>query len=149
MLRDFYSDVYRENNEIKHRVWDKSRIPTYNQFYYWFKKSQDIKKDIILRESTKELNLKYRPLTSNSTMETDGPGTRFQIDATIADIYLVSSLNKKRIIGRPIVYAIIDVFSRLITGIYVGLEGPSWVGAMMALDNMISDKVEFCEQYVG
>lgn len=147
MLRDFYSDVYKENNEIKHRVWDQSRIPTYDQFYYWFKKSQDIKKDIILRESTKELNLKYRPLTSNSTMETDGPGTRFQIDATIADIYLVSSLNKKRIIGRPIVYAIIDVFSRLITGIYVGLEGPSWVGAMMALDNMISDKVEFCKHY--
>lgn len=147
MLRDFYSDIFKEDNKIKHKVWDKSRIPTYNQFYYWFKKSEDVKKDIIFRESKKEFNLKNRELLSNSKQETDGPGTRFQIDATIADIYLVSSLNRNRIIGRPVVYAIIDVFSRLITGIYVGLEGPSWVGAMMALDNMVEDKVEYCKKY--
>ncbi|NFO46723.1 DDE-type integrase/transposase/recombinase [Clostridium botulinum] len=147
MLRDFYSDSYIENSEIKHKVWNKSRIPTYQQFYYWFRKTKNIQKDIIFRESEKEFNLKHRELLSNSKQETDGPGTRFQVDATIADIYLVSSLNRNRVIGRPIVYAIIDVFSRLITGIYVGLEGPSWIGAMMALDNMISDKVEYCSNY--
>ncbi|GAA0758999.1 transposase [Clostridium sartagoforme] len=147
MLRDFYSNIFKEDNEIKYKVWDESRIPTYNQFYYWFKKSEDIKRDIIFRESKKEFNLKNRELLSNSKQETDGPGTRFQIDATIADIYLVSSLNRNRIIGRPVVYAIIDVFSRLITGIYIGLEGPSWMGAMMALDNMVEDKVEYCKKY--
>ena len=110
MLRDFYSDTYKENNEIKHIVWDNERIPKYNQFYYWFKKSEDVKKDITLRDSDKEFNLKYRPLLSNSTIETDGPGTRYQIDATIADVYLVSSLNTKKIIGRPIVYSVIDVY---------------------------------------
>jgi hypothetical protein len=147
MLRDFYSDTYKEDNIVRHKIWDKSRIPTYNQFYYWAKKTENIQKDIVLRESEKEFNLKYRELLSNSKQETDGPGTRFQVDATIADVYLVSSLNRNRVIGRPIVYAIIDVFSRLITGIYVGLEGPSWVGAMMALDNMIADKVEYCKEY--
>lgn len=147
MLRDFYSDIYKEDNNIKHRVWDESRIPTYGQFYYWFKKSEDVKKDIVLRESDKSFNLNNRPLLSNSAFETDGPGTRFQVDATIADVYLVSSLNRNRVIGRPIVYAIIDVFSRLVTGIYVGLEGPSWIGAMMALDNMVANKVEFCSVY--
>ncbi len=147
MLSDFYSDIYKEDNETKHKVWDKSRIPTYNQFYYWFKKDENIKKDITFRESEKEFNLKHREILSNSKQETDGPGTRFQVDATISDVYVVSSLNRNRVIGRPIVYAIIDVYSRLITGIYVGLEGPSWVGAMMALDNMICDKVEFCKKY--
>lgn len=147
MLRDFYSDTYKKESTIEHKVWDKSRIPTYNQFYYWFKKTENTQKDIIFRESEKEFNLKHRALLSNSKQETDGPGTRFQVDATIADIYLVSSLNRNRVIGRPIIYAIIDVFSRLVTGIYVGLEGPSWVGAMMALDNMISDKVEYCKKY--
>ncbi|WP_394870504.1 Mu transposase C-terminal domain-containing protein [Clostridium butyricum] len=147
VLRDFYSDIYYENNELKHRVWNKKRIPTYNQFYYWFKKNEDIKKDIIFRESEKEFDLTRRELLSNSKQETDGPGTRFQVDATIADVYLVSSLNRHRVIGRPVIYAIIDVFSRLVTGIYVGLEGPSWLGAMMALDNMICDKVEFCKKY--
>lgn len=147
MLRDFYSDRYVENDEVKHKVWDKGRIPTYNQFYYWFKRNEDIKKDISFRDSEKAFDLTHRELLSNSKQETDGPGTRFQVDATIADIYLVSSLNRNRVIGRPVLYAIIDVYSRMITGIYVGLEGPSWLGAMMALDNMVCDKVEFCKKY--
>ncbi|MBY6790524.1 DDE-type integrase/transposase/recombinase [Clostridium botulinum] len=147
MLRDFYSDSYVEENQIKHKVWDSSRIPTYQQFYYWFKKDENIKKDITFRDSEKEFNLNNREILSNSKQETDGPGTRFQVDATIADVYIVSSLNRNRVIGRPIVYAIIDVYSRIITGIYVGLEGPSWIGAMMALDNMICNKVEFCKEY--
>ncbi|GFZ33809.1 hypothetical protein CSC2_43350 [Clostridium zeae] len=147
MLRDFYSDPYKEAGELKYRVWDNGRIPTYDQFYYWFRKNQDVKMDISFRESEKEFNLKERSLLSNSAIETDGPGTRFQVDATIGDIYLVSSLNRSRIIGRPVIYALIDVYSRLITGVYVGLEGPSWLGAMMALDNMLADKVQFCKSY--
>lgn len=148
ILKDFFSDRYKDKDgEIKCQVWDKSRIPTYDQFYYWFKKLENPKKDVTFRESAKDFELKYRPILSNSTIETNGPGTRFQIDATIADIYLVSSLDRNRIIGRPVVYAVIDVFSRLVTGIYVGLEGPSWVGAMMALDNMMTDKIGFCRRY--
>lgn len=147
ILRDFYSDRYKENGEIQYRIWESNRIPSYHQFYYWFKKLEDPKKDIEFRKSAKEYELKHRPLLSNSKVETNGPGTRFQIDATIADIYLVSAFDVNRIIGRPVVYAIVDVYSRIITGIYVGLEGPSWLGAMMALDNMVADKVEFCKQY--
>ena len=132
---------------MKYSVWDASIIPSYNQFYYWFKKYEDPQLDISMRKSKKEFELKHRPILSNSTQEADGPGTRFQVDATIADIYLVSSFNRSLIIGRPVVYGIIDVYSRLFTGVYVGLEGPSWIGAMMALDNMITDKVAFCAEH--
>ncbi|MED3822550.1 DDE-type integrase/transposase/recombinase [Priestia flexa] len=147
LLREFYSDKYDEGEGLKYKIWDDSRIPTYHQFYYWFKKLEDPQLDFQLRHSQKEFELKHRPILSNSTLETDGPGTRFQVDATIADVYLVSSFDRNLIIGRPIVYGVIDVYSRLLTGIYVGLEGPSWVGAMMALDNMVTDKVAFCATY--
>ncbi|MGE7114171.1 Mu transposase C-terminal domain-containing protein [Lysinibacillus sp. NPDC047702] len=147
VLRDFYSNRYKENGEFHYRIWESNRIPSYHQFYYWFKKLEDPKKDIEFRKSAKQYELKHRPILSNSKIETNGPGIRFQIDATIADIYLVSSFDVNRVIGRPVVYAIIDVYSRIVTGIYVGLEGPSWLGAMMALDNMVADKVEFCKQY--
>lgn len=147
MLKYYFSDKIPENGELKYIVFNETRIPSYHQFYHWFRKFKDVKKDMIFRESSKAFELTERPTTSNSTIETDGPGTRFQIDATVADIYLLSSLNRNRIIGRPVVYAVMDVYSRLVTGIYVGLEGPSWTGAMMALDNMISEKVEFCREY--
>lgn len=147
LLKEFYSDTYYEGHTLKYKIWDASKIPTYHQFYYWFKKFEDPELDVKLRYSEKEYELKHRPLLSNSTLETDGPGTRFQVDATIADIYLVSSFDRNLIIGRPVIYGIMDVYSRLVTGIYVGLEGPSWIGAMMTLDNMVKNKVEFCAQY--
>lgn len=147
LLRDFYSHKYAEDGEVKYSVWQASRIPSYNQFYYWFKKYEDPQLDISMRKSKKEFDLKHRPILNNSSLETDGPGTRFQVDATIADIYLVSSFNRSLIIGRPVIYGIIDVYSRLFTGVYVGLEGPSWTGAMMALDNMITDKATYCAEY--
>ena len=73
-----------------------------------------------------------------------GPCHRFEIDATIADIYLVSRFNRNWIIGRPVVYVVVDVFSRMIVGVFVGLEGPSWNGARQALLNAFRDKVSFC-----
>ena len=76
-----------------------------------------------------------------------GPGSLYQIDATIVDLYLVSSFNRTCIIGRPVLYLVVDVFSRMIVGMSVLLEGPSWVGAMLALDCAMSDKVSFCAQY--
>jgi len=147
ILKEFFSYAYTENGESKFSLIKEDKLPTYGQFYYWFRKNKNDIKNIIERQSENDFNLKERPLLSNSIIETVGPGTRFQIDATIADIYLVSKFDRDRIIGRPIVYAIIDVFSRMVAGIYVGLEGPSWLGAMMALDNMVMDKVEFCKDY--
>src|SRR5699024_3397291 len=66
MLRDFYSDRYKENGELKYRIWDATRTPSYHQFYYWFKKLEDPKKDIQFRKSTKEYELKHRPILGNS-----------------------------------------------------------------------------------
>lgn len=75
------------------------------------------------------------------------PGSLYQIDPTIANIYLVSALDRTHIIGRPILYNCVDVFSRALAGFCVTLEGPSWIGAMLALDNVTQNKVEFCAEY--
>lgn len=124
-----------------------SQLPTYEQFRYWYQKVRDLTKSIIAREGKKEFELNSRPILGNSTQMAFGPGSIFQIDATIGDIYLVSTLNRNWIIGRPVIYFVVDVFSRMVVGIYVGLEGPSWTGAMMALANATIDKVSFCAQY--
>ena len=44
-------------------------------------------------------------------------------------------------------YFVVDSYSRIVTGMYVGLEGPSWAGAMMAIENAASDKVPYCAAY--
>ena len=68
ILRDFFSDRYKVDGQYEYRVWDVSGIPSYDQFYYWFKKFEDPKKDIKFRKSVKEYDLKHRPpLYKNTT----------------------------------------------------------------------------------
>ncbi|MCD9188955.1 MAG: Mu transposase C-terminal domain-containing protein [Pyrinomonadaceae bacterium] len=143
-FEEFYFD---EANVRKSILISPEKKPTYAQFHYWYKKEKDIEKDITARKGKNKYALTSRPLLGNSTSQVHGPGYRFEIDATVADIYLVSRYNPNWIIGRPVVYIIIDVFSRLIAGFYIGLEGPSWLGASMALANCVADKVEFCAEY--
>src|SRR5699024_11409763 len=54
MLRDFYSDRYKKNGELKYRIWDATRTPSYLQFSFCLKKQENPKKNIHLSKSTKE-----------------------------------------------------------------------------------------------
>ncbi|WP_350343884.1 Mu transposase C-terminal domain-containing protein [Proteinivorax tanatarense] len=148
MLKEYFSDKATTDTGAKIPVIkSSSEIPTYNQFRYWYQKQRDFKKEVRLRRGAKKYEQQNRSVLGNSTSEALGPGSIYQIDATIGDVYLVSQFNRNWVIGRPVIYGIIDVFSRLVVGIYVGLEGPSWTGAMMALANAAMDKVQFCKKY--
>lgn len=122
-------------------------LPTFGQFRYWYEKERDAAQALTSREGKRCYNLRHREVLGDSTQTAFGPGSIYQIDATIGDIYLVSSLDRTRTIGRPVIYVLIDVFSRMITGLSVSLEGPSWLGAMQALENAAIDKVAFCQEY--
>ncbi len=150
MLKEYYTENYKidENNNKLPILVSSEELPTFDQFRYWYEvENKDLKKDIVSREGRKKFDLKYRALHGSSKQETIGPGSRYQIDATVGDVYLVSKYNPSWIIGRPVIYVVIDVFSRMITGVYVGLEGPSWLGAMMALSNTATNKKLFCQKF--
>ena len=150
MIKDYYAEDFKfdEKNVKTSILVPPEKRPTFNQFRYWYEaENSDLEKNITSRKGAKKYALENRAILGTSTQETIGPGSRYQIDATIADVYLVSKYQRNWIIGRPIVYVIIDVFSRMIVGVYVGLEGPSWLGAMMALANAASNKVPFCQKF--
>ncbi|MCK9917374.1 hypothetical protein MXD81_50365, partial [Microbacteriaceae bacterium K1510] len=148
MVRHFYATpvIDQSNRVIKFTV-DNEAVPTRRQLRYFIEQATTRTTRIKNRLGQKRWDLEEREITGRGDHGTSGPGDRFQIDATIADVYLVSSFDRRRIVGRPVIYFVIDVWSRLITGVYVGYEGPSWVGAMMALTNMVMPKPIFCKQY--
>ncbi|UWG98038.1 transposase family protein [Dehalobacter sp. DCM] len=146
MKDHYFSDKYIIGKETKYKRWDENLTPTYNQFNYWFKNNIKIEYRSTKSRGENFFLTHYRELLGNSNMETFGPGWRYEIDATIADIYLLNR-ERRRIIGRPVVYVIIDVFSRLIVGFNVTLEGPSWLAALVAIDSILEDKVELCKKY--
>lgn len=148
MIKEFFTGEVRYENGVKYiSILDENSIPTMAQFKYWYEKEFNIEQIVKKREGIKSFERNSRAVLGSSTYETIGPGSRYQIDATVANIYLISSFNSDWIVGRPIIYFVIDVYSHLITGMYIGFEGPSWAGMMMAIANAASDKKEFCNSY--
>lgn len=128
------SDVSRED------------YPTVLQLRYFYEREYKKADRIRLRANRISYQKDIRPLIGTATAGVPGPGSRYEIDATIADIYLLSA-DRQSVIGRPTLYVVVDVFSRMVTGFYVGLENPSYVTAMRALTTSVSDKDELCGRY--
>lgn len=147
MRKEYFTEGYKEQNGIMIPILKPQlEIPSFGQFRYWFYKERNLKKEITSRYSNKKYLKDYRPVIGTVAKDVLQPGT-FEIDCQVADVYLVSRFNRNWIIGRPAIYAVIDKFSRVVAGIYIGLESGSYVGAIMALLNAATDKVKFCKQY--
>lgn len=146
MIKNYYHVGYRltKNDVMAPILPNTYEVPTYRQFRYWYTNEFNPKERYLQKEGEKKYNLSVKPNVGETSKRASGPGSIFEIDATIADIYLVSSLRRNRIIGRPVVYIVKDVFSRLVAGVYVGLEGPSWLSAMLAMENTYTNKKEYC-----
>lgn len=135
------------DGKIPMNAFEKAGLPTYDQFRYHVRKDRDRLESDRRRLGDRVYALRHRAIVGNSTSEAWGPCARFQIDATIIDVYLRSRKSRRRVVGRATLYVVIDVFSRMIVGFSVTMEAPSWVGAMMALANAVTDKVAFCAKF--
>lgn len=138
-FQDQYSTLFPKVPEVE--------IPTIWQLKHFFDREYATVERIQKQYRDIEYKKDIRPLISTANTQVLGPGSRFEIDATIADIYLLSDSISRNIIGRPTVYVVIDVFSRMVAGLYIGLENPSYVAAMQALTLSMSDKVTYCNRY--
>lgn len=147
MRKEYFNQGYKEEKGVKIPILKpESSIPSFGQFRYFFEKERNIKKEISSRYSNKKFQKQYRAITGNAMQGVFEPGN-IEIDCQVADVYLVSRFNRNWIIGRPCLYICIDRFSQYICGMYVGLESGSYIGASMAIMNMVSNKVSFCKKY--
>lgn len=125
----------------------ETEYPTLRQFQYFYHREYNQVTRLQKRSNDIEYSKDLRQLHSTVNTQVLGPGSRYEIDATIADIYLVSNLDRSRIIGRPTIYFVIDVFSRMVTGLYIGLENASYKTSIQALYCAFTDKVALCKKY--
>ena len=68
------------------------------------------------------------------------------MDATQADIYLVSRQDRSIVVGRPYIYLAVDTATHLIAGVYVGYSCDE-TAVMACIAQAASDKVEYCAHY--
>ncbi|MCQ5145141.1 transposase family protein [Enterocloster bolteae] len=117
---------------------------SFEHYYYRHGYSKSIKCSVS-RGGLSNYQRNERPLYGSTMKWKDRVGA-FQMDATEADIYLVSRFDRSVVVGRPSIYMAVDTATQLIAGIYIGLDAGE--GAVMAcLANAASDKVQYCKRY--
>lgn len=124
-----------------------SDAPTWSQFrhYYYDKGYHKDPQKIIAREGLTKYQRDHRPAWGSSAGWRSQPGS-YQMDATQADIYLVSRQDRSIVVGRPYIYLSVDTATHLIAGVYVGFSCDE-TSVMACIEQAAMDKVEYCARY--
>jgi Integrase core domain. len=149
MVNEFFSDDVIINGERKKKPYPISLRPSKKRLIYWICTHIDKAHLISIKAGPKEAKNNNRALFGDtiSYLDVKAIGSRYEMDEMETDIYLVNRADRNDVIGRAIVYFIIDVYSRAIVGCGIGLDNNSWSGAEIALLNLVENKKDFCKSY--
>lgn len=78
-------------------------------------------------------------------VEVSAPLQRTQIDHTLVDVILVDE-KSRRPVGRPWLSIIIDIYTRVILGYYLGFNAPSALSVACAISHAVMPKAKFLER---
>ncbi|EQD38234.1 transposase TniA [mine drainage metagenome] len=90
------------------------------------------------REGAKAAHYKHKPLVGH--IQVARVLEQVQIDHTLADVILVSELDRRVPIGRPWLTLAVDVASRVVVGVHISFDPPSAIAVAMCLENLLLPK---------
>lgn len=143
----FKKNYYADEIESASSELRPTQMPTLNQFIYWAKKMVPKEQMIRKRVSDSVWGKDYEGYEGSVSENIKAPGMRYELDSTIADVYLVCEFNRELILGKPTLYFVIDTASRMIAGLHISMEFASWRAARQAIFNACTSKVEYCKRY--
>lgn len=133
ILNGYVSSYEQTDKGLKPVIPPQGTFPNQRQVRHVIATDVD-KLERILRATTKgHFDRNKRGLRGKAIDGVSGPGHTYAIDSTVADMYLRSSINRSWLIGRPIVYVIVDMWSTAVVGFYICLSAPSWATAKVSL----------------
>lgn len=124
-----------------------SERPTYKQLYNYISKHLSEKEKDLIKTSAREQRNNKRLLVSDSLYGVNGPGDMVEIDACEVDVSLVGIKNENQSVGRPVIYFMVDVYSRIILAASIAFDNNSALGLTNLFLNLADDKQKFCQQY--
>jgi putative transposase len=140
------SDEHQMRSYIPYEL---NKTISYYQFHYHATKL--LSRGDLLRLKVGNLNFEkdHKDRQGSAQDGVHGATHRYEVDATVLDIYVRYPFDTsgRYTMGRPILYLVVDVYSTLITGFYIGFDGPNSDGVSQALVNACSNKVEFANRY--
>lgn len=121
--------------------------PSLRQFRYQLSKS--LSAEVIAKAKMEKNEFENNSRLLYSTPKNDAlrPGQILEADECEMDVMVVSSANRRQIIGRPIVYFLVDLYSHLIVGMSVHLHNNSMAGITSAILNLFENKQDYCRRF--
>jgi len=146
MCETFYKRGFYRKYGVRVPIVDVDRSPSLRQFRYWYTQHYNPFERYSNKHGRRRATMDVRPMQENASERASCVGALFEVDATRSDIQLVS-FDRTKILGKPTLYIVIDVFSRFVAGYHVSLASESWFEAMIAIEHAATNKVENCARY--
>lgn len=152
-------DFIYQSKEVERKLEDGSitKIPiplpqsqciSYDQFYSQIKKMENDRSFHWSKNGDKSYLKDYESRFGRARDGVFGPSFRYEIDATVEDVYLrFPYFDGQFSSGRPVVYKVKCTYSQMTAGFHVSMDGPNWQGVLQALYNAFTSKVDFCAAY--
>lgn len=150
-IRDCYvsllSKYYSSEDNDRVILLPVNERPTECQFRNFITNNITEKQKKIIKTSLEEYRNNERLIFSTPTIEALRPCFILEADALEIDLELVSSIDQTRIVGRPILYMMVDIYSHCIVAFSVSFENNSMIGLTNLLINLFESKEEFLARH--
>ena len=123
----------------------EEEYPSFNQFRYWYAKNKKYMSYYISREGKTGFMRNHRVLIGDNVQAFAAAPGIGMADSTIADLYIISD-DRAKVIGRPVMTALLDGYSYLCLGYSLGWEGGEY-SLQTLMINVVTNKKEYCHKF--
>ena len=148
MIGSKYSDFQVIDGRLIPVIRADQDVPTFRQFDYYKSKvfTKADKEKVLLGDAQFRNDMRIRVGSSDTGVY--GPYDLVEMDAVEFDVSLTGTGRlKDSCVGRPIIYLMKDVTTRMIIAASIGFNNNSIVGCTNCFANLNEDKQALCEKY--
>jgi putative transposase len=146
-LQLFYVKEWEQRgHQLLPNLKDSTERPSEKQFQYHGERQDPSERAYRKHLSDKEWALNHRALSGKKRVGLQRIGAVGQADAATNDVHLVSVFDRTKVVGPCSHLLIVDEFTGLIVGFYVGWSVDSEAVKLATL-HAASSKVDFCARY--
>ena len=142
MIIDHYTIHIYKDGSYNYEEVPYNQRPTFYQFRYFVRQHANKEERLAAKIGKRKFRNEKRLLRGTSLSNVHGPGDVFEIDACELDLAVVSALNRSKAVGSPVVYFMVDVFSRLIVGASLSFDNNSLIAMTNCMTSLVEDKAE-------
>lgn len=154
-VRNCYDDMILDcysQNRFNGSVWELQELPpdqcpSLRQFRYYIDTHTTLEERDVAKMGKREFRNNHRPLTGTALHNISGPGDVFEVDACELDIAAVSAEDRKKTVGSPVAYFMIDVYSKMIIGASLSFDNNSVVALTQCLASLVNDNAAIFASY--